>query len=451
MDSETTTYSSSHSKHPRIMRAIAEYPWAITRGGLEQIIAVVEHRGALEARNAEMRFGQEAIIQDRVATIPVKGPLFQKANLFSELSDASSYDLLSRDIRLADNNDDVDAIVLSINSPGGIHYGVSDVYDAIQEAEKPVTAYVDGVAASAAYWIASAADEIVMNRSAEVGSIGSVMKVAYGDEEGVREFVAAQSPYKRLDIESDKNVESYQQEVDAAAQDFIDDVAKGRGVSAKYVQDNYGKGAMLLSRDAERIGMVDRVSSYDNAVSMAREKGAANRESRIQALSTHITSEEVKSMSDKSNAVETAANELSGEVQALLKAQGESEALARISAITALSDKDEHKLLLAKCALDPQCSVEDAKAKLAEADKADVEAKLAEANAKLEEAKKLADAATLAGINATAGAPAKDEGEWETDSELQAKWMGNKAWYDAWKKAKSEGRIKQHETNGRYS
>ena len=442
MTSETTTFSDPKREHPRIMRAIAEYPWAITKGGLEQIIAVVEQRGALEAKNAEIKFGQEAIIQDRVATIPVKGPLFQKANLFSQMSDASSYDLLSRDVRLADQNDDVDAIVLSINSPGGIHYGISDVYDAIQETSKPVTAYVDGQAASAAYWIASAADEIVMNRTAEVGSIGSVMKVAYGEEEGVREFVAAQSPYKRLNVDNEENVESYQQEVDAAAQDFIADVAKGRGVSPEHVENNYGKGAMLLSRDAERIGMVDRVSSYENAVSVARENGAANRAARIQALSINITNSEAHAMSDETNAVETAAKELSDEVKAKLKAQGESDALARINSILALSDEPQFQVLLKECAADSQCSIADAKGKLADAKIADADERIAKA--KQDSAQAVRDSVMSApgGKSDASNEPVENEEEWD-DPAVRAEFRNNKEAFDAYVQGVKDNRIER--------
>ena len=442
MNSDNATFSDPRREHPRIMRAIAEYPWAITKGGLEQIIAVVEQRGALEVKNAEIKFGQEAIIQDRVATIPVKGPLFQKANLFSQMSDASSYDLLSRDVRLADQNDDVDAIVLSINSPGGIHYGISDVYDAIQETSKPGTAYVDGQAASAAYWIASAADEIVMNRTAEVGSIGSVMKVAYGEEEGVKEFVAAQSPYKRLNVDNEENVESYQQEVDAAAQDFIDDVAKGRGVSSEHVANNYGKGAMLLSRDAERIGMVDRVSSYENAVSVARENGAANRAARIQALSINITNSEAHAMSDETNAVETAAKELSDEVKAKLKAQGESDALARINSILALSDEPQFQSMLKECAADSQCSLVDAKLKLADAKLADADERMEKT--KQDAAQSIRDSITSLpadGPSASNEAGSDDE-EWG-DPKVQAEFKGHRKYFDAYKQGVRDNRIER--------
>ncbi|MCC3862679.1 S49 family peptidase, partial [Emcibacteraceae bacterium Y4] len=103
-------------------------------------------------------------MRENIAVLPLVGPLFRYANLFTQVSGASSYELLAKDFTAALENPEVQAIVLNIDSPGGEVNGCAELADMIYEARgrKPVIAYASGDAASGAYWIAAAADEIVV-------------------------------------------------------------------------------------------------------------------------------------------------------------------------------------------------------------------------------------------------------------------------------------------------
>ena len=160
--------------------------------------------------------------------------------------------------------------------------GVSDVYDAIAGASKPTTGYISDLGASAAYWLASAADEIVMNRSAWAGSIGAVQGVYLGDDDVV-EIVSSQSPFKRVDFEDEDSLADVQREVDAAAELFIADVAKGRSVTAEVVKNEFGRGGMLLADKAVRVGMADRIASLAETISAASKSGAQTRADAVKA------------------------------------------------------------------------------------------------------------------------------------------------------------------------
>jgi len=167
----------------------------------------------------------------------VVGPLFRYANLFTQVSGASSYELLTKDFTLALENPDVKVIVLNIDSPGGEMNGCTEFTDMIFETRgiKPIIAYVFGDAASDAYWVAAATDEIVVSKTSALGFIGVIGVYRGSKGEDAVEVVSSQSPYKRLDPDSDDGRAHLQKRIDAMADVFVDAVAKYRGVASSYV------------------------------------------------------------------------------------------------------------------------------------------------------------------------------------------------------------------------
>ena len=161
----------------QVLTRIKAQPWAITPVYMETILEIAS-RENMNPEAIAAEFGTrlentyDVEMRDGVAILPVSGPLFRYANLFTALSGASSYQLLARDFNRALESDEVRAIVLNIDSPGGEANGVSEFADMIFNARgtKPIIAYVGGTAASAAYWLAAAADEIIIEATADVGS-----------------------------------------------------------------------------------------------------------------------------------------------------------------------------------------------------------------------------------------------------------------------------------------
>ncbi|MCC3862680.1 S49 family peptidase, partial [Emcibacteraceae bacterium Y4] len=98
------------------------------------------------------------------------------------------------------------------------------IYEA--RGRKPVIAYASGDAASGAYWIAAAADEIVVSKTSALGSIGVVGVYQGGKDTDTVEVVSSQSPFKRLDPGSDEGRARLQKRIDAMAGVFVDAVAK---------------------------------------------------------------------------------------------------------------------------------------------------------------------------------------------------------------------------------
>ncbi len=260
----------------RIWNRITGDPWAITETALHTILEVAARENeAPEAVAAklgrQLQNSYNATERDGVAIIPVTGPLFRYANIFTAISGASSYELIARDFMSALENPQISSIILDIDSPGGEVNGVSELASMIFEARgtKPIIAYASGDAASGAYWIASAADEIVVSETSALGSIGVVGiyrgKTAKESAETV-EIVSSQSPHKRLDPMSDDGRAKLQTRIDAMADVFVSTIARNRSVTPDHVLEHYGGGDVMIGANAVNAGLADRVGSLERLI-----------------------------------------------------------------------------------------------------------------------------------------------------------------------------------------
>jgi len=273
-----------------VLAAIRAQPWAILPDYLVAIEAIAlraaEHPAlaavaedghqerlatamqAIAAVGNPLDGTRTAMLRDGVATIPILGPIFPRANLVTSSAGGTSLDTLMRDFRIAQASQQVDSILLLVDSPGGVVSGLGEAADAIRNSAKPVTAFVTGMAASAAYWLASQAREIVVDRTAMVGGIGVVATVSRQeatDANGRRsyEIVSSNAPNKRPDLNTEEGRASIQTEVDAIEAQFIADVAAGRRTSPAIVRTQFGRGAMIAAANAISLGMADRVSTLE--------------------------------------------------------------------------------------------------------------------------------------------------------------------------------------------
>lgn len=218
-----------------------------------------------------------AFIVDGVGVLPITGPIFPRANLLTEVSGATSLAMLQRDhiLLLADKS--AWAIMLLIDSPGGAVSGIANFASrvALGATRKETRAFVMGSAASAAYWIASSASHISVDRTAVVGSIGVVAvvpKQIEADQDGMIyvDVVSSNAPNKRPDPQSEDGLGIIRSSLDAIAAVFVGDVAKGRGVSVTKVRSEFGQGGVLIGADAVKVGMADKVESQAAAMNALR-------------------------------------------------------------------------------------------------------------------------------------------------------------------------------------
>jgi len=259
----------------KFLASLLNEPWLVDEAWLEIMVQnflvedVTMDQNALQILKSEkMMEARSAKIRGSKAHIPIHGPIFAKPNMLTEwlgigvvLSD------IAGDIQSALDNPDVESILLDVDSPGGTVTGINEASNYIKEASqtKPITAYVGGVGASAAYWLASAADEIVLDATARVGSIGVV--VAYpnpqDDDDSYVEIVNTASPKKRPNVATEEGKKVITAELDDLASVFIDTVAENRGVSSNTVITDFGQGGVLVGQKAVSAGMADRLGSFE--------------------------------------------------------------------------------------------------------------------------------------------------------------------------------------------
>jgi signal peptide peptidase SppA len=274
----------------------AERPWLIQRESLELILQIADRGGDVQALQTKLgrplENARTVTMRDGVAVVPVSGPIFRYANLFTEISGATSTGVLARDLQAALDNPYVRGIVLDINSPGGEVTGINELANLIYGArgKKPLVAYVGGTGASAAYWLASAADEIVIDETAVLGSIGVVMSYMDTTERdsksGVRrvEIVSSRAPDKRLDPGTDEGRAKVQGLLDALEDTFVSTVARNRNTTAERVVADFGQGGVRVGKDAIAVGMADRIGSLESVI--AELAGTASTPKRKTTMST---------------------------------------------------------------------------------------------------------------------------------------------------------------------
>lgn len=258
----------------RILDVALNAMWAMEESALDNLlnIAARQHEitdEALEAYRAKAMAGAErATMRDGVAIIPVDGPLFPKANLMTEMSGATSYAMLMKDLTQA-RDAGAKGVILNINSPGGAVTNVSELSQAIYDMRGsiPIVAYVNGMAASAALMIASAADKVVLNDMAQMGSLGVMSTYPGADPKNKdRVFISSQSPLKNADPGTDAGAKEIQSRVDAMAQVFVETVARNRGVDTETALNQFGKGGMFVGEGAVKAGLADAVGSFEGVL-----------------------------------------------------------------------------------------------------------------------------------------------------------------------------------------
>jgi signal peptide peptidase SppA len=280
-DPLVTNIGTQYYKH--VIGDLTKSSWAIIPNWLDQIHGIVGRKihgiDASDDFKGDAGYSHEMSLTNGSAVVPIKGPLFKKANMMTEFSGATSMALVSNDFRAALADDSVKQIVLHIDSPGGTIDGTKELADLIYESRggKPIIAYVDGMAASAAYWIASAADKIVASsETAIVGSVGVITAhydySKYYENEGVKKKYIYQGKYKGMGREAEpltKEGEALiQGEIDGLYSIFVESVAKNLGISAEKALEITDGSKIFNGQEGVELGLVHEIATLDSVLSI---------------------------------------------------------------------------------------------------------------------------------------------------------------------------------------
>lgn len=271
-------------KYAHILLALTEERWAIREEKLVSIIEFMQLQAQgtkfsaeeLEARITKTTEQAIARQQGAVAILPLRGVIANRMSLMSEFSGGTSVEGFSRVFQSAVKSEEIKAIVLDVDSPGGAVSGADELSSLIYAARgtKPIIAQVDAMCASAAYWIASAADEIVCTPTGSVGSIGvlGIHQDISGalEQAGIKPTIISAGRFKAdgrpefpLD---DASRARMQARVDAAYEMFVKAVARNRNAPQARVRDGFGQGDMVDAGPSLAEGMIDGLATTDETL-----------------------------------------------------------------------------------------------------------------------------------------------------------------------------------------
>ena len=389
------------------LRFLSAQHWAIMPSVFDALITIIERhdagirvpadelsavRSAVRQRREQAGLfdgedgGGEAVMQvrDGAAIIPIRGVIARYSDQVNGAcqDQGRSAEAIQADLARAISDPRVDRIILRIDSPGGSVAGTAETGNAILAARasgKRVVGYVDGLAASAAYWLASQCDEIVASSStALVGSIGVI--TAYMDASKAQEAkgyklhivrsVALKAPgtgNEKLDPEQLASISRMVGEMHAA---FVSAVATGRGLDAAQMEAA-GTGEVFTATTGMAMGLVDRIATFVDAVA-SRGMGAIQMQATVEKTLPSTNQAPAKPIKESL---------MPSSLEQMAELIAAHPAHAVLISGMAAKDASEEQIKAAVHAADEQA----AKAK-ADAELVEIKAKLAAADARIAEA-----------------------------------------------------------------
>lgn len=222
-----------------------------------------------------------------VALIRVEGVILSgEGSAFGE-GGAYARDVIAK-INQANDDDNVKAIVLAVNSPGGGVVASDEIYNALKAVEKPIVVMMGDLAASGGYYISMAADWIIANPNTLTGSIGVISE--FPNAEGLLEKVGVEfvvitsgprkdvgSPYREM---TEAEQAYWKAIIDEAYEGFANIVAEGRDLPLAEVKE-IADGSIYTGRQALELGLVDELGYEADAIAKAAELGGITGEPDI--------------------------------------------------------------------------------------------------------------------------------------------------------------------------
>lgn len=406
------------------LQTIAKH-WAIEPTAMQGIQATLR-----EVQSGLSLFAQKplinthtASIRDGVAVIPVHGVITPRADVFTFLMGGTALDLLALDLQVALDDPEVHAILLDIDSPGGVAVGPSEMAEVIRKAtqKKPIWAYVGRNCCSAAYWLASATSTIVAQKTALLGSIGVVSSVSVQeqpDADGYKqiEIVSSNAKNKRPDPRTPEGEATIRSELDALEAEFIQSVATYRNVGTDTVKTDFGQGGVVVGEAAVNAGMADEIGDYETTIKKLSTKNKGENSMDAKA----ITKDQI----------------------AAFRAEGAKAERERLLALDEVAVAG-HEDLLAKAKADPNMTAEKLALEIVKAEKA-------KGGDYLNGLKKAANSMPqvqpstkpVAKVNKGATPEERAKNEWNSNPEVRAEFDGDKDAFVAYCVAREKGQIK---------
>lgn len=206
-----------------------------------------------------------------VKAIELHGELLTYIPPHSENDTYFNYDVISSDlitnlIREANDDEDIKAIMIEVDSGGGSGVAGEEISNAIKNSEKPVVAFIREIGASASYWAVSGADKIFASKNSSVGSIGVTSSFLSAVEKDRKEGYV----FEQLSVGKFKDTGNYEKpmtdeerdlimrDINIMFDNFVETISKNRNMSIEEVKA-FADGSTVMGERAKSLGMIDEI------------------------------------------------------------------------------------------------------------------------------------------------------------------------------------------------
>lgn len=282
--------------------------WLIDPDALRALLAAAEEARGRDA-SATSRPGHPLLnVEDGVGVIAIEGPILRKPDRFARIfMGATDSTEIGAALREAGEHEDVRAIFLDIDSPGGTVAGTPELANAVAalDTKKPVYAFSSGLMCSAAYWIASQARAIYATPSARVGSIGVVQAViddsARLHAAGSKVEVFSVGKYKAMGAPGTPLTDDQRELISSNLAEIAGEfhaavLAKGRAIPAEAME-----GQTFSGKQAQRQNLAGMVPDRAEAMRRLRVYHAASVDTGSRAMDTTIEDELAQARTELAN------------------------------------------------------------------------------------------------------------------------------------------------------
>lgn len=254
----------------------------------------------------------------KVGVIPIKGSLTYEETGFEALCGMTSYESIQGQAEYLIKKENVNEIILDVNSGGGQAYGCFEAAQAVRNLANDnnvkITTYVDGVAYSGGYAWASIADEVIVNPMGRVGSIGVVLPLTnYAEKdkkEGIKRIYITSGkskvPYDEDGNFTESALDEFRKSSKIIYDEFVSHVAEMRGIDRQSVIDTEAK--TFDAKTALGLNLIDSIMTKEQFYNHVNGKYGEN----VMSLVPKTKQEEEVSTTTNDSLISTLTEEISG-------------------------------------------------------------------------------------------------------------------------------------------
>ena len=342
----------------RLRSKLFDTPLLVETKSFESILNYLDKRceGTVEVnKEAAEEYSMHGTLyykDNGLGVININGPLTNKSTGWEAFCGGTSYESIKEDFE-ALLEEGAKTVAFIVESGGGEAYGMMDTGNYLRrladENGVKIVSYIDGLSASAAYGLTVISDEIISNKSSEIGSIGVLIRLMNDskalEKEGYeRTFITAgdeKIPFAADGSFRKEFIDDLQYKVDTLYQEFVEYVAEHRNISIEAVRNTQAK--TFLAGDAVRLGLADKLMTQEEFYSYLSGEAQNNvngssMKDRIFKFTKSEDKSEMTQLADMQSQLEALTSELSTAQLAVAELASTKEAMTTLQ--SALAEKE---------------------------------------------------------------------------------------------------------------